>query len=332
MLALLMVLASRTVPPPVLAPTITQQQSPTVRLGGSKIVHVDSAGEQGEPCLARSVARGASIVAVGTYEGGLPTDILATDQGHVVRAVSIAAARSGPPLVLVMSAYDPVVWDLRRVPKSRIRAVFVSGYHVQSVAGSQGRPVRITTYVEPNPRCGPPRYAYKGGAQLDALNAAVRDMLGRGIDRFTGGYALKNVALDRIALPRQTLPPVSAARATGGSGYKVGRAVDGRFGLGRLIAQGAVRKATLADVAILNRILTRNSQTGRLAPVHAPVYLDETFVVLRRIAIPSGMFGANSATFLIPRGVPFPSDPGSHNAYWSLVTGECRGAVCRTDD
>jgi hypothetical protein len=225
-----------------------------------------------------------------------------------------------------------VVWDLRRVPNQRIRAVFVAGYHIQAVAGAQGRPVRITTYVRPNPRCGPAHYAYKGGPALDALNATVRDMLGRGIDRFTGGYALKNVALDRIALPRQPLPPVSTARATGGSGYKIGRAVDGRFGLDRLVAQGAVRKATMADVAILNRILTRKSQTGRLALVQAPIYLSETFVVLRRIAIPTGMYGAHSATFLIPRGVPFPSDPGSHNAYWSLVTGECRGAVCRMRD
>src|SRR5206468_335827 len=142
MLGLLAALALQIGPTVVLPPPPPpQQQLEPVRFGGAKIVHVDSGG-QSETCLSPAVARGARIVAVGTYEGGLPTAGIATDEGHQVKAVAIGAARSGPPLVLILSAYDPVIWDLRRVPNERIRAVYVSGYHVQSVAGARGRPVR----------------------------------------------------------------------------------------------------------------------------------------------------------------------------------------------
>lgn len=320
----------------MVAPTIVPPMIPPPLPAPPAPVHLPLAdarrGIRSASCFSPSVANGARIVSIGTNEGGVPIDQLATQEGHRVKAVVLQAADRGVPLFLVLTAYDPVVWDLRRVPQRRLRGVYLSGYYDQAVIGAGARPVRMTSYKAGPAACGSYQYAYKGGPNLERLNNAVRNMLGRAIDRFTGGYALRTVSLDNIAAPVAP-PAVPRLRdAIGVGSYRSGASADGRFGLERLVAQKAIRPATPADVAVLDAILTRRSSTGHLAPVHAHVSLSEAFVVLKPVTMPSGMYGAHSATFLIPRGVPFPKDPGSHNAYWSLTTGECRGAVCGMGD
>lgn len=325
-------------PPPIVRTVPPAPPLKTVRkTGGPKVVYAPeepgtaSEQPQGTSCLSPSVAQGARILAVGTYEGGLPVARLATHEGHEVKAVAIHVPARGGPLVVVLSAYDPVVWDLRDVPKNRLRAVFVSGYHAQAVAGAGSRPVRVTTYLKPNKACGEAAYAYKGGKSLDRLDALVRRVFRRGIDGFTSGYTLKHVLLEGAHMPSQVQSLVSPDSAVGASEFSSGTNVDGPFGLQRLLDEGAIRKATRADVAELDRVLTRKSPTGRLAPVHASIATSEAYVVLRPITMPTGMYGAHSATFLIPRGVPMPKDSGSHNRYWMMATGECLGPACPSD-
>lgn len=327
MLVLLMAVAFQPVPPPVVMRAPMQQQTSPVPRGGAKIVRVDANG-QDETCMSPALARGAQIVAVGGYEGKVPTNGLATHEGHEVKGVVIAAAARGRPLLLILTAYDPVVWDLRRVPHARLRAVFVSGYHAQAVVGAGNRPLVVNTYAKPNRACGDPGFAYKGGSNLDQLDEWVRTTFGRGIDRFIGSYGLRSVAIDGAPIARPGPVPISGA--IGAGAYRLGTKVDGPFGMQRLLAQGAIRRARPADVRQLSQLLTRKSKTGRLAPVRPYVY--DAYVVLRPIRVPTGMYGGHSVTFLIPGGIPFPQDSGSHNTYWSLATGECRGVACNIDD
>ncbi len=295
-------------------------------------MYADSVPAHSETCLSRGMATGAQIVAVGTYQGGLPLDGRVDPEGHEIRSVALHAAPTGRPLFLVLSAYDPVVWDLREVPKQRLRAVHVTGYHVQSVRGAGDRPVQVTTYPTTASACGSSyNYAYQGGPKLERLDQSIRRLAGRGIDRFTGGYALKRVTLDGPSLqPRPALPLPPRTRVhKEPQGSSPG---ESEAGLQVLLARGAIRKATHGDLAALNSTLTRRSLTGHLAPVRASISLSEAYVVLRPITVPTDMYGADSAHFLVPRGVPLPSDPGSHNSYWVIATGECRGVSCGVDD
>lgn len=281
-------------------------------------------------CFKSGTARGARIVAVGAYEGGLPTADTATHDGHVVKAVVVSAAKAGPPLVLVLTAYDPILWDLRQVPQGRLRAVYVTGYHAQSVLGAGRAVLRNNSDRKAAGACGDRIYAYQGGANLEALDRSTQTMFGFGIGRFLGAYTQRYVAIDGPP-PRRPLS-IALAGAAGRDRYKIGRQVDGPLGLARLLAAGAIRRATRADVARIDAILTAQSPTGRLAPVRAEIYLSEAYVLRRPINVPTGMYGGHSATFLVPRGMDWPSDPGSHNTYWSLHTAQCRGAGCNRGD
>ena len=52
------------------------------------------------------------------------------------------------------------------------------------------------------------------------------------------------------------------------------------------------------------------------------------YVVTRPFVVPKGMYGAHSAVFLVEAGVPLPTDTGSHNTYYLLADGSCRGPIC----
>jgi hypothetical protein len=311
------------------AVAVSGAEQPSVRHGVYTVPsQVDFEGETS--CISQEVARGAEIVAIGAYEGGLPLSKLATHEGNSVKGIAVSSAANGGPLVLVLTAYDPVVWDVSAVSKRRLRAVIVSGYHAQAVVGAGGTPVRITSVYQPNPACGDANFAYKGGSNLDQLDASVRERFGRGIGRFKGSYTLKGVAVDGQPIAAPAAVPL--AGAIGASAYSTGMTLDGPLGLQRLQAKGFIRRATRADADKLGAILTAKSKTGHLAPVRPYLEAGETYVVLRPIEVPTGMYGGNSATFLLPSGVPFPNDPGSHNTYWSMETAECRGPGCNVDD
>ena len=86
-------------------------------------------------CLPEGVADKAKIVVLGAYEGGTQTALGIEGEQHDVGTIAVAANSDGPPLVVVVTAYDPVIWDFRNVPKKRIRAVVAYGYANQAIAG-----------------------------------------------------------------------------------------------------------------------------------------------------------------------------------------------------
>lgn len=279
----------------------------------------------GPTCLPPGIARGATIVAVGAYEGGLPVRPVATFEGSEVHSIRLSAAASGPPLILVLSAYEPVLWDLRAIPAGRLRAAIVYGYDDPSVFGAGRAVVRLNASSHQAGGCGDSIIAYKGGRELERLNDRAKAILAHPIDRFLGSYTQRLVTIDG---PRAlAAAPPDPRRALGGKAYRTANEAEGRFGFARLLKSGAIRRATASDIARLQRVLTKRSATGHLAGVSAGLS-GPTYVVIRPIRVPDGMYGGYSVNFLVARGVPWPVDNGSHNRYWSLDTGDCKNVAC----
>lgn len=285
-----------------------------------------AAREAGGPCLPGFALSGARIVALGAYQGGLPTSAVIEGASHQVRAITVAAEPSGPPLVLIVTAYDPVVWDFSHFPLGRLRAVIVYGYHPQALAHLPERvPARFTIGPGANGSCGRPLSAHEGGTELEALDAQARAVLHRPIDSFVGAYEPAGLGVEghvRIAAPprhssagiiRRKLPtvpdPVGPHEAE----------------IQRLVREGALRPARKDDLDAWNAAATRHSPTGHLAPVRAKsMSLGRAFVVLRPISLPAGMHGFDSRDFIIPPGVAAPIDAGSFNSYYFIADGTCR--------
>ncbi len=283
-------------------------------------------------CLPPGVAKEARIVALGTYEGAGTTSLSMADSNHDVGSVAVAAASSGPPLVLVLSSYEATIWGLSGVPAHRLRAVFASGYYSQGITGVSPRvPIGFAAFRSRGGECGRATYAYEGGANLEKLAATVEIVTGRRIDAFQGRYRSGGFHIDGGTEPA---PPVTIdpSRIRSSTAIGIDALRPRESGIRQLMAEGALRPADTADIAKLTLVLTRASPTGYLAPVRPErLRSGATYVVQSAVIMPRGMYGAHSRSFIVPAGVPMPVDPGSHNTYYRLDTGACTGPACPRD-
>ena len=125
-----------------------------------------------------TLARDAEVEAIGVYQGG--------DIGHATGAsartgtVQVRVRRSPRPLVLALSAYEPVRWVLTLEPGARLAAVLSSGYSDQEVLGAGNARVLKVGQL----------YAYKRGSpEFTRLDDEVARWTGKRIGVFQGSYS-----------------------------------------------------------------------------------------------------------------------------------------------
>ena len=101
--------------------------------------------------------------------------------------------------------------------------------------------------------------------------------------------------------------------------------------------KGLLRKATAADAEAWSAAVLQNSPPRDLPPVAGQGVprppkpgLFNAYVVLKAFTYPSGLYGGNSATFLIPKGVPKPAGNSGHSSVYDFNALNCQGALCRT--
>lgn len=123
------------------------------------------------------LARNASIESIGVYEAGNAPRVAGA--GGRAGSVQVRVRRSSKPIILVLSAYEPVNWMLTVEPGANLVAVLTAGYHSGQVFGAGRARLQEVGRL----------YAYKrGGAEYNALNSEVQRMTGKPIDSFQGRY------------------------------------------------------------------------------------------------------------------------------------------------
>jgi len=123
--------------------------------------------------------------------GSLPTDIALDGDADKTRRVDVVVTEREAPVFLVLSSYDPVVWQVGIVPGGRLLGVLVTGYNTQGLIGiPRGLPHLITSFRRPIPGC-PRTQIYADGSDESEF-ASYRDSIaaitGRNIDFFHGNY------------------------------------------------------------------------------------------------------------------------------------------------
>ncbi|MBI3550216.1 MAG: PKD domain-containing protein [Elusimicrobia bacterium] len=220
--------------------------------------------------------------------------------------------KSGRPVALILSSYDPAVWKVRRERGTKIAAVLVAGFNRQGVAGlPEGTPLLLNVKVSGFP-CG-----YFGVHLHDRAkgDAVAEHVFGRPIDQVFDGDGGRVEAGDPIAEGDDLLP-----RTVNTSGFfDPNMPPAGEAGLKDLVRKGVLRPATESDV---------RRATGVAAD--KPVGTHKAFVVLKPMVYPAGLFGGHSATFLVEEGVPLPTGDPGHSSVWDMVKARCvRGPLCR---
>ncbi len=120
------------------------------------------------------------VYAVGRYSGIKQTSLKLGKSGNITKEVDVIVNKPHAPIVLVLSAYDPVVWKVRYTSESLILAVIVSGYHTQALLGiPKTVPAIFATYEEKDD-CGA-FYAYQADPSLLDANSEIRRITGKEI-------------------------------------------------------------------------------------------------------------------------------------------------------
>jgi len=63
-------------------------------------------------------------------------------------AIEIKVERRNKPIILALSAYEPVQWNITTEPGAVIEKIIVNGYHNQTVSGVSGIPIEEHSYEE----------------------------------------------------------------------------------------------------------------------------------------------------------------------------------------
>ncbi|MCH8617044.1 hypothetical protein LZ016_13160 [Sphingomonas sp. SM33] len=272
----------------------------------------DPGGTPRDGCFPASSIRGARVVLAGAYEGNRQTDLAFEGSGDAVGSVALLADKRGPPLFLIVSGHDPVIWDLADFPTSRLRGVLVTGYDPQGVAHLPASiPLRFAVGPNGSPKCGSFEQAYETGNGLRQLRAGIRRALGVGLSNFAGAYDPTALHVEGGSTESSGSIVIKAEDVKASAPLQRTGLFAGDRGLAQLVNAGAIRPATKGDLA-----KWRTAGDGMGA-----------YVVERQTDLPRDMYGANSRTFLVPRGVPMPRDPGSHNRILR-EDGGCTGPAC----
>lgn len=191
-----------------------------VDIGGSVYDHYDNEGSaplRGESAAERrrkrrqgSVERGKCIPdlpksfelhVVGVYEGTRTagSSLRLGKKNKRAEQVDVYVARTHRPAVLVLGAYEPIVWAINASQNANIAGVLVRGYNSQAISGlPAGVPVAFSTFREGTaPGCGSYRSSYTRKGEKGAWAKEVQTVFGRSISSFHGDYRGSKVAIGR---------------------------------------------------------------------------------------------------------------------------------------
>ncbi len=277
-----------------------------------------------------SVPEHAVVYAAGAYSGrkaGFQID----QSGSTATQFDIAVNSKSRPVILMLGAYAPTIWNLGWTDTTRILAVIASGYHRQVVAGlPDDVPLLISSYHDGGP-CG---YFYIRKGNNTRLNRKARMLFGKPVELvYVGDESGKIVIGDPLSrserlLTSSTTPPES---------FKdVNAPLAGMAGLDAAVSKGLIRPATAADAdRWVQEVAAQSSKqdvppiagVGLPRPRHPTLF--NAYVVLHEFTYPSGLYGAHAATFFIEHGAPRPSGNPGHSAVYDFNTLGCRGTLCR---
>ena len=277
-----------------------------------------------------------SVFAIGTYRGTRAVNAELDESGHAVTQVEVIVNKPGQPVVLVLTANDPVVWRVGIARDSRVVGILVSGYHGQALIGpAKEVPHAISSYSTK----GKFEYFYATGASkaLLSMNEAVKKLVGREIDRFenkaTNGVFYigeppanpddisysDDLQLKSFAKPEKN--------ADGGD-----RLPAGEKGLAILVKEGKLRLAKNKDInAWIDKASEKYARFNPELRVETYMEVGRTYVVLVELSLPDGMYGAHSASFIIPLDVPFPTGPECHNSFYHM-DGTVSGSAAHAEE
>ena len=274
------------------------------------------------------------IYAGGAY-GGHENNIQIDSSGHQATTFDVVVNSPKKPVVLLLAAYEPSIWNIKWTKDTTIEAIYTTGYYRQIVLGVPNSvPVKNSTYENKN-QCG---YFYLSNSTLKDLNPLSQKIFAKSVQL---AYLAKKDGKIRLGEPIAPDTKLYTSKDKVLSQYlDKSKPLAGQAGLRDLARKGYLKAATQAD---LNRWATlqearykkAHNETdmpqvinGSLKKSFKPSFVLHGYRILKKMTIPSGLYGGDAATFFLEKGVPFPHGKLGHSTLYDFNTGKCYGILC----
>ena len=279
----------------------------------------------------------AVVYVAGAYGGqrlGWPIDRISGHEGHLITVVVNSPDR---PVLLMLGTYEPTVWRIEWTEGTRILGAMLSGYHSQFVSGlTPDTPVLVSSYDQKQP-CGRFSVDTRGGKQSPENFAGLsRTLFGRAPE------AVIPAEKGRVHIGPWLWEgqPLLSAAPWRPEDFQLSGPLPGEFGLNQAVAAGLIRPALARDHHQWRLAKAERERAAALAEglpenlIPAPPEmrgsgdqaLHRTYVVLSPdFVLPDGLYGGNSAFFLLPPGVPLPYGDLGHSQFRFMEDGRSMG-------
>ena len=110
------------------------------------------------------------------------------------------------------------------------------------------------------------------------------------------------------------------------------RPLAGPRGVDQLVKDGKLRLATQVEIdAWADKASEKYKKINPELRVEHYMRVGRTYVVLKELTLPNGLYGAHSRAFIMPKDMPVPDGPKCHNSFY-LMDGTARGPCHREDE
>lgn len=271
-----------------------------------------------------------NVFAAGGY-AGKKIDFQIDQSGNQAGQIDVAVNSPNKPVVLMLGAYDPTIWNIGWTKGTTILAVFASGYHRQVIAGLPKQTPRLVSTYDNKGVCG---YFYIKEEGSNALNPRSRILFNRQVNMV---FPAKNgsVVVGTDISDSDSL--ITSGDTTPSSYNNKSAPLAGVPGLENAAKLGILRPATKEDAikwaeAEQGNIVLIDKKQG-IPPVaggrkpNIP-YIHNGYVVLKPFTFPEGLYGAHSGNFFVPKGMQKPKGNPGHSTIYDYNSMQCIGASC----
>lgn len=271
-----------------------------------------------------------NVFAAGGY-AGKKIDFQIDQSGNQTGQIDVAVNSPNKPVVLILGAYDPTIWNIGWTKGTNILAVFASGYHRQVIAGLPKQTPRLVSTYDNKGTCG---YFYIKEEGSNALNPGSRILFNRQVNMVfiakNGSVVVGSDISDSDSL-------ITSADTSPSSYNDKSASLAGVPGLENAVKLGLLRVATKEDAIKWAESEQRNmllkDKNQDIPPVAGGRKLKNPnfyngYVVLKSFTFPEGLYGAHSGTFFVPKGVQIPKGNPGHSVIYDFNTLQCIGFSC----
>lgn len=230
---------------------------------------------------------------------------------NVTYSANVKVNRPHKCVVLLLSSYTPVIWNIYTTPNTDLRAVLVGGYYEQMVRGM---------------KAGVQTKNRHGRSMDDSMDRCLNYYFAK--DEIADAVEELNIGLKNVRVLDK--PVIGEEMDLSAYEYDP-QIVDGKFlvpdvppediGLELLIKEGKIRKVSRNDIArikaagysFLSGVSSKENRNPFMYDVR------RTYVLLREFEkLPAGLAGGSRIMLMVPKDMRVPDNNGGHNDFYGV--------------